>query len=169
MPARQPFDWTQDRDQKLRELAAAGTSVRAMAEEVGTSKSAVDRRLKHLGVTIDRSATAAASQANALDAKARRARLALVLLEDAERMREQLWQPCVAFNFGGRDNTYNEHPLARPVFADQLKIMQTVGAAVDRALKLDLHDAAAGAAQVVGLLQATAASLGLTDQQDTQP
>lgn len=164
-----PFDWTPERDQLLRDLAATGTSVRAMAAKIGCSKSVIDRRLKHLGITLDRSMTAAATEANALDAKARRARLQRDLLEDAEKLREQLWQPALVFNFGGKDNTYEQRELDKPTFTDQLKIVQAVGVAVDRSLKLDLHDSGAGAEKVVGLLQATAAALGLTDHTDAQP
>lgn len=163
------FPWTDQLDQQLRDLAADGTPIRQMAERLGTSKSVVDRRLKTLGVTLDRSRTEAATRAHTLDAKARRAALQLSLLGDAERLRQQLWQPTIAFNFGGKDNTYNEHQLDKPPFADQLKIMQATGIAVDRSLKLADHDDGTGAAQVVGLLQQTAAALGLTDDGDTQP
>ncbi|WP_076260854.1 helix-turn-helix domain-containing protein [Intrasporangium flavum] len=163
-----PFPWTDGLDQQLRDLAAAGRSVRDIATEIGTTKSTIDRRLRALGITLDRSSTEAATKANTLDAKARRAKLQLALLEDAERLRAQAWQPTIAFNFGGKDNTYNEHQLDQPTFADQLKIMQATGIAIDRALKLDLHDAG-GSTAVIGLLQQTAAALGIHDETDTQP
>jgi len=163
-----PFPWTDELDALLRALAATGTSVRDMAEKVGTNKSTVDRRLRALGITLDRSHTEAATKANTLDAKARRSRLQLELLADAERLREQMWSPAVVFNFGGKDNTYEERTLEKPPFADQLKIMQATGIAIDRSLKLDLHDSG-GSTAVIGLLQQTAAALGIHDDTDTQP
>lgn len=168
MPA--PFQWTDALDQQLRDLAAQAASVRDMAADLGCSKSTIQRRLDKLGIHGggDRTQTAAATQANAIDARARRSSLQLALLDDAARLREQLWQKALVFNFGGRDNTYEERTLDKPTFGDQLKIMQAAGAAIDRALKLDLHDSGAGAEKVVGLLQATAEALGLTDQADQQ-
>ena len=163
-----PFPWTDELDALLRALAATGTSVRDMAAKTGASKSVVDRRLKHLGIELDRSSTEAATKANTLDAKSRRAALQLALLQDAERLRAQIWEPATVFNFGGKDNTYEERTLDKPPFADQLKIMQATGIAIDRSLKLDLHDSG-GSTAVIGLLQQTAAALGIHDDADTQP
>ncbi|WP_343993052.1 hypothetical protein [Terrabacter terrae] len=162
------FPWTNELDTLLRDLAATGRSVRDIAAEIGTTKSTIDRRLRALGITLDRSSTEAATKANTLDAKARRSRLQLALLEDAERLRAQMWQPATVFNFGGKDNTYEERTLDKPPFADQLKIMQATGIAVDRSLKLDLHDSG-GSTAVIGLLQQTAAALGIHDDADSQP
>jgi len=47
--------------------------------------------------------------------------------------------------------------------------MEATGVAIDRSLKLDDHDSGAGAAAVVGLLQQTAAALGIRDETDTAP
>lgn len=160
--------WTQADDAELRRLHGEGKSLHHIAGEMGRGKGTISRKAKDLGLPWDRTDTAAATSAKVADAKSRRAQLQLGLLEDAERLRVQLWQPTVAFNFGGKDNTYNETRLDEPTFADKLKIMQAAGAAIDRALKLDLHDAGAGTAQVIGLLQRTAAALGLNDAADTK-
>lgn len=164
-----PRPWTTDDDTNLTSLHADGATLTAAARTMGRSKATVSRHAARLGLTWDRAATAAATEAKVLDAKARRAQLQLDLLGDAERLRSQLWQPTVVFNFGGKDNTYNETRLTEPTFADKLKIVQAAGIAVDRSLKLDLHDSAATATAVVGLLQQTATALGLHDDTDTQP
>jgi hypothetical protein len=161
--------WTDTDDTQLRALHADGKTLHAIAGIMGRSKSTVSREAKRLGLPWDRANTAAATEAKVADARARRANLQLGLLEDAEKLRTQVWAPTMAFNFGGKDNTYNEHQLDQPTFADQLKIMQAVGIAVDRSLKLDLHDSGANTAAVVGLLQRTAAALGLTDHDDSAP
>lgn len=164
-----PFPWTDELDALLRTLAATGTSVRDMAEKVGTTKSTVDRRLKHLGIELDRSSTEAATKANATDAKSRRARLQLALLDDAERLRAQIWQSSdYAQAVGGMEAQVMRWTMDEPIPADKLKLMQATGVAIDRALKLDLHDAG-GSQAVIGLLQQTAAALGIHDDADTQP
>jgi hypothetical protein len=159
--------WTTADDDTLRALHAAGKSCHAIATEMTRSKATISRHSKRLGLLWDRAQVAAATAAKQTDAKGRRATLQLSLLEDAERLREQLWQPCIAFNFGGKDNTYEEHHLDKPTFADQLKIMQATGVAVDRSLRLADHDSA-GSEVVKNILGSLAEQLGLTDRADAQ-
>ena len=66
MPAARP--WTLDDDQLLRDLAAAGRSVRDIADELDRSKTAVGRRMLRLDVQVDRTRTLAATHANFTDA-----------------------------------------------------------------------------------------------------
>ena len=165
----EPAPWTSDLEARLRALHAEGKSLTACARELGLTKPRLSRKAADLGLDWDRSQTQAATAAHIADGKARRARLQLALLEDAERLREQLWAPATVFNFGGKDNTYEERVLDKPPFADQLKNMQATGVAIDRSLKLDVHDSGAGATVVVGLLQLSAAALGLNDGDDTAP
>jgi hypothetical protein len=157
------YPWTPEQEQTIRDGNAAGRSLTSIAAELGVTKRNLSTHSARLGLTWDRSRTHVATAAKVADAKGRRAALQLNLLEDAERLREQLWRPSLAYNFGGKDNTYAEHQLPEPAFADKLKIMQAVGIAVDRSLKLDVHDSGAGAGVVIGLLQQTAAALGIRD------
>lgn len=163
-----PRPWTDDDTARLAQLHAEGKSLHAVAREMGRSKGTISKYADKAGLAWDRTATKTATEARVADARERRARLQVGLLEDAERLRAQLFAECKVFNFGGKDNTYEERTLEKPPFADQLKIVQATGNAIDRALKLDLHDSAAGAAQVTGLLQATARALGLDDGQGAQ-
>lgn len=154
-----PVPWTDTEDQQLRDLAAAGTSIRKMADAVGRHQSSVKRRLDRLGIHGDRTQTAAATQAKVIDAKARRAALEVALLEDAEKLRTQLWAPTKVYNFGGKDNTYNERDVDEPPNADKLKLMQAVGIAVDRSIKISDHDADTGITEAVGALDQIADAL----------
>jgi hypothetical protein len=161
--------WTPEEDQAVRELSAAGTPVRRIASEIGRSKSAVDRRMLALGVLVDRTMTIAATKANVTDAKARRAALEVALLEDAEKLRQQLWRPASVYNFGGKDNTFEERSVIQPSHADQLKIVQAAGAAIDRSLRLSLHDADSGHIEAVGMLDGIAAAIdAAADDIDTE-
>lgn len=132
--------WTEAETDRLRALHAAGKSLHAIAAEMGRGKGTISAKAKAAGLAWDREQVQAATQAKVADARERRATLQLRLLDDAERLREQLWQPAKWGNFGGRENTYNEVILDQPLFADKLKLMQAVGIAVDRSLKLADHD-----------------------------
>lgn len=152
--------WTDVDDARLRDLHADEASVRTMATQLGRGVSATHRRLQHLGLSAaDRTRTEAATHARVADAKARRAALEVALLEDAERLRRQMFAPTVAFNFGGKDNTYNEQPLDQPTFADQLKLQQAVGIAITHSLKIAEHDVDTGIDQAVGMLDQIAAAI----------
>ena len=157
--------WTAADDVTLTALHGQGKSCHTIAGEMGRSKSTISRESKRLGLLWERSQVQAATAAKVADAKARRAQLQLDLLEDAERLRLQLWEPALVYAFGGRDNDYNEHTIPKPTFADQLKIMQATGTAIDRSIRLADHDSA-GAEAVKNLLGTLADQLGLNDRQD---
>lgn len=134
-----------DRDQ-VAALHAKGLSRNEIARQIGRSGRTVSRIAADLGITFERSPmVAAAAEAKRIDAKARRAQLALALLDDAARLREQLWTPCKVYNFGGRDNTYNETTLDEPSFRDKREIMIAACAAAERSVKLDEYDRSTGA------------------------
>lgn len=159
---RPPRPWTDTDDATLTALHAAGKTLTAAATAMGRNKRNIHDHAKRLGLTWDRTKTAAATQARVLDAKARRAALQLALLEDAERLRQQLFAPCTAYNFGGRDNTYNEHPLEQPAFADQLRIMQAAGAAIDRSVRLAEVDSSEASEGTRSMLAALGTALGIS-------
>lgn len=113
-----------------------------IARDHGVSGSTVTKIGKDLEATeglqaFDRSATKHATAAREVDQAAERARLRGLLLEDAHKLRAQLWQPCVMHNFGGKDNTHNSIDLPQPTFEQQAKIMTSVGIAVDKIVRLD--------------------------------
>lgn len=147
---------------KVLTLHGQGLGRNEIARQVGCSGDTVTRIARAEGLDFDRSETARAVESRKIDLAARRAELQTALLGDAERLRRQLWAPCRVFNFGGKDNTYEERELDKPPFADQLKIVQAVGVAVDRSLRLADHDSGTQA-QAVNLIIATAQQLGLAD------
>jgi len=158
--------WTPAEDDRFRAPHDTETPVRKIAETLGRPRSTVAYRLKRLGLTSTRTKTAAATAANVADAKARRARLQLELLDDAERLRGQMFAPTKVFNFGGKDNTYAEANLTEPTFTDKLKVMQAVGIAVDRHIRLDEHDTGTGATAAASMLDRLAAAMGVPQAPD---
>jgi transposase-like protein len=158
--------WTDTDQARLLELHAAGQSLHSIAKQLGRSKETISRKATAAGLTWDRTRTAAAAQAVTIDNKARRAALESKLLAKADDLINAIDSPFLAFSFGGKDNTYNEHHLDRPPTSDIRNLMQSAGIAIDRSLKLADHDSGAAGAAVIGLLQQTAAALGLRDDQD---
>lgn len=132
---------------KIREMAAAGKGRNEIAREVGCSYASVTKWAKREGddeVFVRGPGVIAATAAKVADAKARRADLQLKLLEDAERLRQQLFKPAFAFNFGGKENTFESKTIPEPTFADKRNIVQAVTTAVNASIRIDEHDKASG-------------------------
>ena len=153
--------WTPQLDQQLRDLHAQGLSLRECATRIGRSRSGVGDHAKALGLTWDRSKTKDATAARVADNRATRSTIEAGLLADVQRLRGQMFAPCKAFNFGGKDNTYVEVALEQPTFVDQLKIMQAATIAVDRSLKIAVHDSDSSHDDAKSMLTGLAAAMGL--------
>lgn len=139
---------------RILELHGEHMSRNAIAREVGRSPGIVSKVVRDAGLSFERGEqVAAATAAKQMDNKVKRARLQELLLDDALRIRTQLWEPALVYSFGGRENTYAEHTLPRPDFAGQNAIMRTVGVAIDKAAKLAEQDrTSADPAAAVSLL-----------------
>lgn len=133
-PARPITD--EDRD-AIRRLHAQGKGRNAIARELRRSGRTISNLAAELGLTFERGPeVAAATQARTADLAALRAQLALDLTHDAMKLREQLWAPSKVYNFGGKDNTYEEMPVTEPPADAKRALMGTAGMAIDRSLKL---------------------------------
>ncbi len=141
-----------DERARIRELHAAGKSRNDIARDLGRSSSTITRAARELGLTFDRAATRAATAAKVADAKAKRAALSLALLDDAERLRAQLFTPSVLHSFGGADHTYKSVTVERPPAREQREIMQATSTAISASLRLDTHDSGTNAEHVGSLL-----------------
>lgn len=128
--------------QKTEALALYETSgPTAVEKTLGIPKGTVTRWAKETGVeTVSVERTRAGTEAASVYAKARRVELSKLLLEDAHKLRAQLWEPARLVSFGGKDNTLNETMLDEPLFVDKKNILGAVGIAVDRVVKLDALD-----------------------------
>lgn len=144
---------------RVRELHAAGRSRNAIAREIGRSASTVSKIADALGLDFDRSATAAATQARSADLAARRTALADRLTDDAERLRAQLFAPCVYGEFGGKENEWNQVDLPQPRFGDQRQILASVQTAVNTSVRLAPPDGGDDASNVRSMLGDLGAAL----------
>ncbi|MBA9003748.1 helix-turn-helix domain-containing protein [Thermomonospora cellulosilytica] len=145
---------------RVAELHAAGKTRNEIAREINRAQSTVSKIAAELGLTFDRRRTAEATRAKQADAKARRAQLALNLLADAERMRAQLWEPATIYNFGGKDNDYNERQVDKPPPRDQRDIAHTTGILIDKHIRLIEVDADQGIDDGKAMLTQLATALG---------
>jgi hypothetical protein len=146
---------------KVIALHGEGKGRNEIAKAAGVAAGTVTKIIKDEGLSFDRTHTEVATQARKSDMRARRAELAQLLLEDAHRLREQLWKPCTAFNFGGKDNTYAETHLEEPIFADKLKIVQAAGNAITKHIDLEKVDAEQGTVDAKSMLGQLADKLGV--------
>ena len=116
----------------------------AVEKRFGIPKGTVTRWAKETGVeTVSVSIAHAGTEAASAYAKRRRAELAVLLLDDAHKLRAQLWLPAVVHAFGGKDNTYEEHELLEPTFADKKNIISAVSTAVVSVTRLEDYDKSA--------------------------
>lgn len=127
---------------KIIALIKQGLPRNEIARRSGRANSTVSGIAKAEGLEFaGRSKVKAATDARAIDLRSRRSQIAAALLEDADRLRGQMWQPCTLHAFGGKDNVHNSIDLPEPVFADKLKLMQATAAALGRHMDLEQHDA----------------------------
>lgn len=114
----------------------------AVEKKLGIPKGTVARWAKETGIeTVSVATTRAGTEAASVYAKARRQELTKLLLEDAHRLRKQLWEPARLVSFGGKDNTLAETTLDEPLFADKKNIMTAVSTATTTMSRLEAIDA----------------------------
>lgn len=158
MPVRR---WAPEDDKRLIELHSSNLGLNKIAKAIGWSNETVHRHSKRLGLSYDRSSMVEAHLARVADAASLRSALELELLKDADKLRKQLFEPALAYNFGGRDNTYEEHELKKPSFRDQSDIMRAATSAVAHSLKISEHDVNAGTGAAIGMLDKIAEGIKL--------
>lgn len=140
-----------------------GVSRNEIAKRAGRSGSTISGIAKAEGLEFGgRTKVAAATEARRIDNRARRSEISAALLEDAMRLRGQMWEPCTLHSFGGKDNVHNSIDLAEPIFADKLKAMQAAASALGRHIDLERHDAEEKAASARSLLSQLGEALGVS-------
>jgi hypothetical protein len=82
-----PRPWTEEDDATLRRLHGSGLALHSISKEMKRAKDTVSKKAAALGLSFDRTVTAAATHAARVDAKSRQATLELGLLTDVEKSR----------------------------------------------------------------------------------
>ena len=127
---------TPEECERIEAMLREGVSYARIESETGRSRWKISRIAKAARLLRDNSRTIAATERKHATAAEKRARLENDFLDDAERLRKQLWEPCTIHNFGGKDNTHNSIDLDRPLFSDQLSIVRAASAAAQKSLDL---------------------------------
>ena len=136
-----------DEDRRsVAQLHDQGLSRNDIALELGCSGRTISRIwTEHTPPpTFERTRTAAATAAKVADGAARRAQLKLDALDSAGKLMSQMFAPTVVYNFGGKENDYNERAVEEPPFRDKRDIATAIKALADTALKLAEYDKATG-------------------------
>jgi len=145
-------------------LHGEGFGRNEIAARVQISRTTVTAICHKAGLRFDGGVADIATAARQARIKALRAELELLALEDAYRLRQQLWEPTTHFELGkfggGQEAMYSEwveRELPQPLPADQLKIVHAAGLSAGASLKL------AEANRETGTDQAKSMIVGVVD------
>lgn len=117
-------------------LLRDGVSRNEIARLTGVSTASVSRIAKDAGLSFDRSQTQAATKARTIDLAAGRVRLAEKMLAASEAMVDRIDDPYLVYNFGGKDNDYNEHTLDSAPIEVRRSIIVTAGITFDKLTRI---------------------------------
>jgi hypothetical protein len=143
----------------MRECIAKGMSVAQTGKEIGRVPASVQTKAMALGLHFARSVPLEAAETRRADARDRRHAFREALQGDLEKLRSQLFSEALVYNFGGKDNTYEEAKLDQPPIADQLRLVQAISAGISTIERLEHMDADQGVTDVVGMLDRIAAAI----------
>jgi hypothetical protein len=146
---------------RIRDLHGRGFGRNAIARELGVSVGSITTYAGQLGLSFDRQMSRAATAARKADAAALRSELEVQLLDDAQRLRAQIWQPIEYREYGGKDHILRKWRQDEPTPVDKLKLMQATGAALDRAIRLGELDKGAEVDEAKSMLVQLVKQLGL--------
>lgn len=138
------------------ELAEQGMSCRGIAKELGCAPSTVSRWADRAGVSFDRAQTAAAVKAHTVDLAAGRVRLAEKMLAASEAMLDKIDEPYLVYNFGGKDNTFEQAELASAPVEVRRNVITTAGITFDKLTRI-VEKSDTGLDQAVGVIDTLAA------------
>lgn len=159
-------EWTDDDTARLHQLHGEGLSRNDIARTMGRSGATISKHAAAAGLSFERGPEVeAATAAKVADGKARRAQMMLKLLDDAERLRLQLFAPTTLHSFGGKDHTYRTAEVDQPLFRDQRDIMGAVSVALTASMRLDLHDGDPGVDDAKSMLRALTEGLNAAYEQ----
>jgi transposase-like protein len=127
----------------LADIRSGRKSRNAIAREHGVSAGTVTNIARQAGLTaaFDRSATKSATEAAVADLRAIRVTTSRRFLVETNLLLDQMHQPHTAFNFGGKDNTYEEHEFPEPPVDAKRTLITSAAIAYDKHLAQERHDA----------------------------
>ncbi|WP_090710312.1 hypothetical protein [Mycetocola miduiensis] len=140
---------------EARALFDAGLSRNEIARRLDLDPATITRWARGEGIEFDRSATEAAVKAHTVDLAAARITLAEKMAAVAEKMLDEVDDPYLVYNFGGKENDYNEHLLDTAPVEVKRSIVVTAGIAFDKLTRI-VEKSDNGLEQAVGVLDTIA-------------
>lgn len=134
-------------------IGTALCTTRKLAARHATSEASVRRIAAQHGLTLGTDATRAIVK-NAVEVKRdnaarQRAEISAMLLDEAREAVLDMRRPATIYNFGGKDNTYNEKQVSRPPTGDRRNLAIIAGTLLDKHKMLDGYDASQHLASAV--------------------
>jgi hypothetical protein len=129
-----------DERQRIIELLPTGKTCGEIAREVGRSTNTVSRVAATVGHSWGHVNAARAHEATAAYGAERRAVTMQRFHERADELLARMEGRFLVFNFGGKENTYNEHELEQPPVEAIRAMMQSAREAMRTVLDIDRHD-----------------------------
>lgn len=146
--------------ERVRELHAQGKTRNDIAREIGRSPSTVSKLARALGLSFDRTKTAAATAAKQQDNRARRTSLVGRLYGRSERILDRVEAPNYTFTtatVNGIETKVLDHVPA----PDEKALAASISSHLTSAAKLEAIDANRGTESAKSMLGGLAAALGL--------
>jgi len=156
------------RGHEARALYDQGLSCNAIAKKLGVGVATVSRWAKAEGLSfVGRARAKAAQEVREFDMAAARVRLAQKMTANADKALDSLDGPFLVYNFGGKDNTYEEHLLDEAPFSARREAQAIGGIAFDKLTKaLESVDDPDGLKPVESMLGRLAMRFGLVEAPD---
>lgn len=126
--------------QRIIQLLNDGHSYATIANQTSRGTSTISRIAQSIGHQAGQTNVARAHEARSAYSAERRAAIAAKATEEAERLLKELHDQHLVFNFGGRDNDYNEHLLAEPPVDAKRAMVQSFRELMRTVLDIDRHD-----------------------------
>lgn len=133
--------------ERIKLMHSQGATCTAISKDIGRGKTTVSKYAAQLGLRFNAERTAPATANRVASNQKRRAELESRLLDEAGSLLDQLHRPHLAYNFGGKDNTYEERELPEPDVKSKKDLIQAASTAVTSALKLADADRASSGAE----------------------
>lgn len=131
---------TPDERAHIVDLLHTGKSARTIATQTGRSVDTISRIAAAEGHRFGQTNVARAHEARRAYGAEARAETAKRFHERANELLELMDGEYLVFNFGGRDNTYEEHTLPTPPVEAKRQLIQAAAQAMKVVLEVDKHD-----------------------------
>ncbi|MEU1553993.1 helix-turn-helix domain-containing protein [Streptomyces scabiei] len=125
----------EDRAEIVR-LHAQGLGRNEIARRTGRAQRTVSVICAEEGLVFDVTMTEDATRHRVAQLAALRADAAVDLHLDGMKLAQQMWEPALIYNFGGKDNTYEDREVDEPPAIDKKALMSAAGIAFEKSLKL---------------------------------